>query len=477
MKIITGISDSWGRLLLYASIGLSLVLFSALILKVGVVLAFALAITPLTFYLLIRFLERPLLAFLCVIIVNYLIMGLTRYIQGIPGGIVMDGLLALTFLFVLLRSRDGAVNWGGVQNLLVLLCGVWLVYCSLLFFNPETTPEYWFAGVRGLAVYLFLFPLLTAVLLNRYRHLKLFLIIWSVLTLLAVGKALMQKFIGFDPGELQWLHERGGSTHLIFSGARYFSFFTDAASFGSSMGFSMVVFSIVAFYVRSTPLRVYFLVVSLLAGYGLIISGTRAAMITPFAGYAFFIVLSKQWKIIIPGIVVIACAFVFFKYTYIGHGNNEIRRMRSAFQATEDPSYLVRLANQAEMRLFMKDHPLGVGIGKAKRSEPGDYLYALPTDTSLVYVWVETGIVGLILFLIIFMVTIARGMYDVWFKIKHKEVRGFMSALLAGVAGMLACSYGNEMLQQFPNGPLVYICLAFIFMGRTFDQEISDERR
>jgi teichuronic acid biosynthesis protein TuaE len=474
MKIITGISDSWGRLLLYASIGLSLVLFSALILKVGVVLAFALAITPLTFYLLIRFLERPLLAFLCVIIVNYLIMGLTRYIQGIPGGIVMDGLLALTFLFVLLRSRDGAVNWGGVQNLLVLLCGVWLVYCSLLFFNPETTPEYWFAGVRGLAVYLFLFPLLTAVLLNRYRHLKLFLIIWSVLTLLAVGKALMQKFIGFDPGELQWLHERGGSTHLIFSGARYFSFFTDAASFGSSMGFSMVVFSIVAFYVRSTPLRVYFLVVSLLAGYGLIISGTRAAMIIPFAGYAFFIVLSKQWKIIIPGIVVIACAFVFFKYTYIGQGNTEIRRMRSAFSATEDASYKLRLSNQAEMRLFMKDHPLGIGIGKAKRNEPGDHMYGLATDSSLVYIWVETGIVGLMLFLLIFVATFAKGSYDVWFNIRDNELRGLLSALLAGLAGMLACSYGNEMLQQFPNGPILYTCMAFIFMGRKFDREISN---
>lgn len=474
MKFLSGIFDSRGGLLLYALIGLSLLLFSYLLLKAGVVLAIALATIPFISYLLLRLLERPVRALLAVIIVNYFIMGVTRYIPGVPAGIVMDGLLGLTFFFALLRSRDGAVNWSGGHNLLVLLSGVWLTYCILLFFNPETTTEHWLAGVRGLAVYLFFFPLLTAVLLNRYKHLRLFLIVWSALTLLAVIKALMQKFIGFDPAEQHWLNRGGSSTHILFSGVRYFSFFTDAASFGSSMGLSMVVFSIAALYVRSKPLRIYFLVVALLAGYGMMISGTRAAMIIPFAGYVFFIVLSKKWEIIIPGIVIITCVFVFFKYTYIGQGNTEIRRMRSAFSATEDASYKLRLSNQAEMRLFMKDHPLGIGIGKAKRNEPGDYMYGLATDSSLVYIWVETGIVGLILFLLIFVATFAKGAYDVWFNIHDKELRGLLSALSAGLAGMLACSYGNEMLQQFPNGPILYICMAFIFMGRKFDREISN---
>jgi len=474
MKPLPDIPVSKGRLLLHASAGGILVLLSALLLRVGPLQALALVIIPWACYLLIRLLERPLLAFLGVIIINYFIMGLARYIPGLPSGGVMDMLLVMTLLFAVARSRDGAVSWDGAQNLLVLLCGVWLIYCTLLLFNPETTASNWFASVRGLAVYFFLFSLLTAVLLGRYKYLKLFLITWSVLTLLAVGKALMQKFIGFDPAEWRWLYEGGSSTHIIYTGTRYFSFFTDAASFGSSMGFSMVVFSIVAFYVRSKPLRIYFIAVALLAGYGLMISGTRAAMIIPFAGYALFILLSKQWKVMIPGIVVIACVFVFFKYTYIGHGNTEIRRMRSAFHPTEDASFKIRQANQAEMRHFMKEHPFGIGIGKAKRSEPGDYMYGLPTDTSLVYVWVETGVVGLMLFLLIFVVTFVKGTRDVWTNIRNKELKGLLSALLAGVAGMLACAYGNEMLQILPNGPILYICMAFIFMGSKLDREISD---
>jgi len=477
MEIRSDISAFWGKPLLYSLIGFSLLALSVLILKTDLLPAMVLAISPLTFYLLIRLLERPIFAFFCVIIINYFIMGVTRYVPGIPAGIVMDGLLLLTFVFVLIRSREKIIDWTGSCNLLILLSGIWLVYCILLIFNPITSPSDWAAGIRGLAVYLFIFPLLATILLNRYQYLKIFLFVWSVLTLLAICRALMQKYIGFDTAEKNWLFVDGGSsTHIIYTGIRYFSFFTDAASFGCGMGLSMVVFSIIAIYIRSKPLRVYYIIVALLAGYGMMISGTRAAIVIPFIGYAFFILLSKQWKIMIPGIIFIAFAFVFFKYTYIGHGNTEIRRMRSAFNVTQDASFLVRQANQAEMRVFMKEQPFGIGIGKAKRAEPGDYMYQLPTDTSLVYVWVETGIVGLVLFLLIFLITFARGLYDVWYKIRDRQLRGILSALLAGLAGMLACAYGNEILQQFPNGPILYICMAFIFMGRKFDQAIADER-
>ena len=148
--------------------------------------------------------------------------------------------------------------------------------------------------------------------------------------------------------------------------------------------------------------------------------------------------------------------------------------MRSAFNVTEDASFQVRQENQERMRVFMKYHPFGVGIGKAKRAVPGDYMYQLPTDTSLVYVWVETGIVGLILFLLIFVVTVLKGTNDILFKIQDRELRGLLSALLGGVVGMLVSSYGNEMLQQFPNGPIIYMCLAFLYMGSQFDKEISE---
>jgi O-antigen ligase len=200
-------------------------------------------------------------------------------------------------------------------------------------------------------------------------------------------------------------------------------------------------------------------------------------MAVPFVGFTFFILLSKKWKIILPGIILIIMVFVFFKFTYIGHGNTEIRRMRSAFNVTQDSSFKLRNSNQQKMRVFMQKHPFGIGIGEAKRTEPGDLMYQLPTDTSLVYIWVETGIVGLTFFLLVLLVVFVKGSYDVWFKIRNLQLRGILSALIAGWAGILASAYGNEMLQQFPNGPIVYMCMAFIIMGRKFDKAISDEEK
>jgi O-antigen ligase len=475
MGIRLNIKGNDSRRLLYFIAFISIAIYTVVLLYYGWIPAFIFSLAPLLIYVIIQLAKEPVYALIGVFVVNYFVMGITRYITGLQGGITIDGFLLVTLFLLLLYNLKNPVPWQLLRNSLTLVTGIWLVYCIVLVFNPETTVSHWSAGVRPLAVYVFIFPLLTTILFNRYKYLKWFILLWSILTLLAVGKSLMQKYIGFDSAELYWLNVIGGGrTHVINTGVRYFSFFTDAASFGCSMGMSMVVFGVAALYTHSKSLRAYYIIVALLACYAMMISGTRAAIAVPFAGFAFFLLLSKHWKIIIPGVTLIILLFIFFKFTYIGHGNTEIRRMRSAFNVTEDASFQVRQENQERMRVFMKYHPFGVGIGKAKRAVPGDYMYQLPTDTTLVYVWVETGIVGLILFLLIFVVTVLKGTNDILFKIQDRELRGLLSALLGGVVGMLVSSYGNEMLQQFPNGPIIYMCLAFLYMGSQFDKEISE---
>jgi len=475
MGIRLNIKGNDSRRLLYFIAFISIAIYTVVLLYYGWIPAFIFSLAPLLIYVIIQLAKEPAYALIGVFVVNYFVMGITRYITGLQGGITIDGFLLVTLFLLLLYNLKNPVPWQLLRNSLTLVTGIWLVYCIVLVFNPETTVSHWSAGVRPLAVYVFIFPLLTTILFNRYKYLKWFILLWSILTLLAVGKSLMQKYIGFDSAELYWLHVTGGSrTHIISTGVRYFSFFTDAASFGCNMGMSMVVFGVTALYIRSKPLRIFYITVALLAAYAMMISGTRAAIFVPFAGFATFLFLSKQWKIMIPGLVLIMLLFVFFKFTYIGHGNAEIRRMRSAFNATEDASFMLRQQNQEKMRTFMKTHPFGVGIGKAKRAVPGDYMYQLPTDTTFVYIWVETGIVGLTFFIAMFLIILLRGSYLIWFKIKDRELKGLLSALLGGIAGMLVSSYGNEMLQQFPNGPTVYMCLAFVLLGPQFDKEISD---
>lgn len=104
----------------------------------------------------------------------------------------------------------------------------------------------------------------------------------------------MQKYIGFDGSEKQWLAEGGARTHIIATGTRYFSFFTDAGNFGSNMGFASVVFGISAIYTSNKNMRIYYIIIALLALCGLFMSGTRGAIAVPLGGLLLFCLISKN---------------------------------------------------------------------------------------------------------------------------------------------------------------------------------------
>ena len=94
--------------------------------------------------------------------------------------------------------------------------------------------------------------------------------------------------------------------------------------------------------------------------------------------------------------------FSFFNFTTIGDGNQYIRKMCSAFRPSEDASYQVRVENRKKMKGLMDEKPIGYGIGLSKGAQYGPKeVMPYPPDSWLVAIWVETGIVGLMLYLLI----------------------------------------------------------------------------
>ena len=190
-------------------------------------------------------LRNPALAMLGLFVINYFIMGLTRYAHDLPFGMILDALIFYNILIISLQAMMHRIEWKRASSGLTVVAAIWVAYCVLEVVNPESVSvSGWFSSVRSVAFYFFFIVVLTQLTMNEYKYLKYMLVIWSVLTLIAVGKACIQKFFGFNAAENYWLFVLGGrSTHIIHSGVRYFSFFSDAANFGGSMGLSMVVFS------------------------------------------------------------------------------------------------------------------------------------------------------------------------------------------------------------------------------------------
>lgn len=482
MRILLENITKWitPKIFVFGALLLFIFIFYKATMQRGCNVGYIIASSPFIAIAVYLFIKSPLWSFVFLFITNYFVMGTMRYIS-FSGGILMDTIIGFCLATLIIKTTYEKVEWKRALNPLTLITALWLFFCILELLNPNAVSiADWATKVRGLAVYPIIMVILVSVLLSKYKYLKILLLIWSVLTLLGAFKGYWQRNHGFDYAEMSWLFSGGARTHFINGVVRYFSFFTDAGNYGSSMGFSMVVFSTAAFYIKNRWIKFYFLLVALAGGYGMAISGTRGALAVPFAGYALFIILSKNWKIAVTATTILLSTLFILNFTTIGESNRIVSRMRTAFDKN-DPSLNIRLENQKKMKKYMADLPFGASIGydntSARKTDSFYGLSRIATDSWYVTVWVQTGIVGLIIHVMLLSTAILMGGYIILFKIKNKELRGLLAALLAGIFGMTASAYGNELLGQFPNCFLFYICLALVFMGKHYDKELEEHEQ
>jgi hypothetical protein len=348
-------------------------------------------------------------------------------------------------------------------------------YIFLQFGNPEAqSREAWFYAMRGLALYQWMAIPLLFVLFNKSKDIHTFFIIWGILSLLGTLKGIQQFNIGLDPFEQRWLDQGGAETHLLFGKLRIFSFYSDAGQFGASQAHTGVVFGILALFKRSgVRLKAFFVLVALAGFYGMLISGTRGAIAVPFMGGIMFMILRKNIKILILGGILGFAAYFFFAHTYIGQGNAEIRRMRTAFDPNE-ASLQVRLSNQKKLKGYLASRPFGGGVGATgnwgERFTPNTFLANTATDSWYVTIWSDTGIIGLTYYLFMIFFFLFKGAYNVLYRIKDKVLKTQITAITCGMAGIMAASYGNGVFGQMPTGILMYVGLVFIFLSPEIDK-------
>lgn len=440
----------------------------------------AIVIIPLLFILLIRILRQPITLFFFIFTLNYFIMGAARYVDISGISFLMDILMGCTFVMIIIyTSLMRNIEWKAGWNVLTIGSLIWMFYCLAEIYNPSGVVKAWVLS-RSLAINGFIITLLVSLLFDKYKQIRILLFILAIFTLFAFLKAFIQKRWGFDAAEIVWLNNGGYKTHLISSGTRYFSFFTDAGNFGSNMGCAGVIFFITAIYVKNRFLTFFYLLVSIAATYALFLSGSRGAMIVPLAGLALFAIVCKNTKVLLGSGFLLACIYVFFVFTDIGNDNQQIRRMRTAFKPTEDASYNVRKENQKILAAHLKSKPFGEGLGLSG-VENQDISIRLttqiPHDSWYVKVWVETGIVGIILYLGILFTAIGRGAWILMYRIKDRELRGLLTGLLCGIFGMLISAYGNAFWGQYPTSIIAYTGLALVLKGEYFDKELTRKKQ
>jgi len=462
--------------IIFLLIVVSVVGLGYVIARGGIGTAMAILVLPPILMYLNRLFSNPSIGMFTLLILAFTAIGLNRYIPALPLGLSIDIMLVLTYIAAFFRFFNNKPNYTPFKTDLTILALLWFLYAVFQIFNPEAlSKQAWFYAMRGMSFYPILTVPLTYMLFNKVKYLNYYFYIWAVFTILATIKGWMQLNIGPDFAEQRWLDEGGAITHILFGELRVFSFYSDAGQFGAAQAAAGIAGIILALNVKKRWEILLFSMMGITGIYGMMISGTRGAMIVPLIGGFVYILLRKNIRVIIFGTLLLIGVYSFFRYTYVGQSVAQIRRMRTAFQPEDDASLQVRLENRRILAKYLASRPLGGGIGSAgnwgKRFSPQGFLAQVATDSWYVQIWAEQGVIGLGLHLLIITYILVKSSYLIMFKIRNPIIRGKMSALVVAFGGIMGASYGNGVLGQMPTGILTYISWVFLFLSQELDDE------
>jgi len=442
----------------------------------GLVIGLLIIMIPVIVYALIRIFLNPRFGLFLVFSFSFIAIGISRYTTAnIPFGLGVDALLVI-ILIALILGGGRKLNWKAAGNDFTAASAIWMAYTIMEIANPEAVSfAAWFYAMRGVAFYQILMVIVGFLILKDKKDLKLFLIIWFGISIIAALKGIQQIKIGPDHWENAWLDAGGAITHRIQGKLRAFSIYSDAGQFGAAMGHAGLVAAIIGFGPGPRRRKLILLGIAVITITGMLFSGTRGAMFVPVAGAMLYLVLSKNFKVFMLGLVLIGGVYGVLRYTYVGNTNYQIFRLRTAIHPSQDRSFQVRLENQKKLKVYLADKPIGGGVGSAgnwgMRFSPNTFLAQTPTDSWFVRIWAEMGIVGLLLHLIILFYLLFRCCFIVW-KLEDPLIRQIMAGLTSGIFGIMIASYANGLYGQMPTGMIIYLSYVFIFISPSIEKSL-----
>lgn len=438
----------------------------------GISVAGGVMAIPILIGFLIFFFKNLKLGVYFVLVMSFILPILGRYVPaGIPFGLTIDIMLVLSYLVIVFKHWK-KVDFSLASNEVVLLMALWMGYIVLQIGNPNAYSfAAWFYSMRGVALYQFLLIPLCFIVFNTKKDWYNFLNFWLGMSVLGIVWAAKQKFLGVDSFEQRWLDEGASVTHVLFGQLRIFSYYFDAGTFGAAMGQISIMSAILVLGPYSLGRRLFYVALTLAAFFALVLSGTRGAVAVPGIGGILYLIMTRNFRVLAIGGGILLAGFIFLKFTTIGNSNYDINRLRTALDPN-DASLNTRLRNRARLTEYLRDKPFGGGLGTVgswgQRFSPGTWLANFEPDGLYTRIRAETGLVGRIFYVGMWIFILARGIGFMW-SFDDEERRNIAMAVLAGYAGILVANYGNAVLTQFPISITTFIGITFVYNMRYWD--------
>ena len=410
-------------------------------------------------------------AFWGLIVANYFVSFKNIHIP-VPISLIDEAIELLLIATAIIDARQ-YVHFERIFNIMLLAISIWFGFCIVEIFNDTCglgiNINAWFTGARLMALHLFWILIVFSIYITSPQILIRYLKLWAFLSLFSVFWTWKMAYVGLTSAENSFLYGAGMNTHLLQAGTliRYWSTFSDAANYGCNAASSALAFLIFGITSKIKKDKIFFILVSIAVIWGMFQSGTRTAIFCMIGGFAVFLVLSKSFRIMIPSAIIGAIFLLLLIFTNFGNSNQQIRRMRSAFDR-KDASANVRDINKAAIAKYMKDAPWGIGIGMYTDDIPRwnkfKLLSEIPPDSEYVFIWVRTGPIGVSIFACCMIIMLAGASYVILFKLKNQTLIGIGAGLCAAFTSIQLGGYANQVIYQYPNGVTFFGGMAIVFI-------------
>lgn len=433
-----------GLLFSFAIIGLPVILLSFIDLRIGIGL---------------------------ILVVAFMVNFISKYSTA-PAGTALDGLLFFLLLSVIVQGGQRR-DWQFPENAISYAILGWIAYNMLMAVNPDAASRTaWVFTVRSYAIQQILF-FIACYAIRSLKDIKFLIQFIVLMAFISALYGMKQEYFGYSAREWAWLYERPSRYRLIVQWSRYrvFSFFSDPTSFGTLMAYM----GSLCFILATGPFQWWKRLSLVTAGMCMLLAMAYAGSRTPFVlvplAFVFYIMITMKKE------VLIASAFIFMLGTVFilkSTSNPIIFRIQSAFKPTTDASVKVRLENQKMIQPYIRTHPFGAGLGSTgiwgERFSPDSWLAGFAHDSAFVRVAVEMGWVGLVIYLIYFLIIMRVTLYY-YFRVYDPEIKVIYLSIAVTFFVVMLASYPQEVVTLLPTSMIFYVLLAIVVRLKDFDRK------
>ncbi len=139
---------------------------------------------------------------------------------------------------------------------------------------------------------------------------------------------------------------------------------------------------------------------------------------------------------------------------------NRLQQVANPFTSI---GYQLRAQNQGWIQPFIHEHPIGAGLGTTgnlgERFAPDAWLSQFPPDSAYVRIVLETGWIGLFLYLTLMGLTMWTGIRGL-FRTNSPRLKAMYHAYLTFCFMVMVGSFAQQIITQLPTGLMFIILMA-----------------